>query len=190
MKDWTTEKPRMKERARTTRTLHMCCGKDKYPGSLGVDNNPQALVDVVHDLNVFPYPFADNEFETVICLNAIEHLSDVVKVMSEIHRICLNGARVFITTPHFSDAGSYTDPTHIHHLSARSFDYFIDGTPLSTEYGFYSKCRYRLIDRRLGLHRLFRIFEGFANRHTGFYEEMLCYIMRGRGVYLELEVVK
>jgi SAM-dependent methyltransferase len=190
MKDWTTEIPRMMERAKTTKTLHMCCGRAKYEGSVGIDNNPDTAADVTHDLNIFPYPFPDGEFDTVICINGMEHLSDIVKVMGEIHRICRPGARVFIGTNHFSDAGSYIDPTHIHHLSARSFDYFIEGTALCAQYGYYSKCRYKLIDRRLGLHRLFRFLEGPVNRHIAFYEEALCCIIRGRSVYLELEAVK
>lgn len=190
MKDWTCEIGRIKERAKGTKTLQLCCGRDKYPGAVGVDINPGSSADVRHDLNVSPYPFPDGEFDTVICVSAVEHLADTVMVMGEIYRICRGGARVFIATPHFSDAGSYIDPTHLHHFSARSFDYFIEGTSLGAQYGYYSECRYRLVDRRLGLHRLFRFLEGPVNRHIALYEELLCYVIRGRSVYLELEVVK
>lgn len=190
MKNWTCEIPRMMERAKSTRTLHMCCGSEKFNGSIGVDNNGAVRADVNHDLDMVPYPFKDGEFETVICINGMEHLADIVKVMSEIYRICAPGARVFIATAHFSDAGSYIDPTHKHHLSARSFDYFIQGTKLYGQYGYYSACRYALIDRKLGLHRIFRPLEAIVNRHIALYEELFCYVIRGRSVYLELEVVK
>jgi len=190
VKQWPEEMPNIKERAKTTRSLHLCCGTNKYEGAVGVDNNSASNADICCDLDQFPYPFEDDEFDTVICLNAIEHLKDIAGVMKELHRICRAGAQIFILTPHFSDAGSYIDPTHLHHLSARSFDYFIEGTILSKEYGFYSKCRFKLLERRLSLHRSFGFLEKFANRHISFYEEVLCYVIRGKGIFLELEVVK
>ena len=190
MIDWSANIPRIKERSRTTRTLHMCCGKDKYAGAVGTDNNPVSDADLICNFNKFPYPFKDNEFETVICLNGIEHLRDIVNVMRELYRICKSGAIIFILTPHFSDAGSYIDPTHLHHFSARSFDYFIEGTKLFQKYGYYSECRFKLLCRHLMLHRRFVFLEGLVNRHIAFYEEILCYLIRGRGIYLELEVVK
>jgi len=190
VKHWTEEIPRMKERAKTTRALHLCCGVNKYEGAVGIDKNSASNADICRDLDQFPYPFEDNEFDTVICINAIEHLKDIVCVMKELHRICRNGARIFISTSHFSDAGSYIDPTHLHYLSARSFDYFIEGTSLFKEYGFYSKSCFKLLERRLSLNRWFSFLEGFANRHIAFYEELLCYVIRGKGIYLELEVVK
>ena len=56
--------------------------------------------------------------------DVIEHLSDTIRVMEEIHRISRNGARVHITVPHFSSANAYTDPTHCRLFSYFSFDYF------------------------------------------------------------------
>jgi hypothetical protein len=44
--------------------------------------------------------------------------------MAEIHRVGRNGADVFVVTPHFSSHNSYTDPSHVRHLAARSFQYF------------------------------------------------------------------
>ena len=190
MKHWTEEIPRIKKRVRTTRALHLCCGTNKYEGAVGIDKNSESNADICYDLDQFPYPFKDNEFDTVICINAIEHLKDVAGVMKELHRICRPGAQIFISTSHFSDAGSYIDPTHLHYLSARSFDYFIEGTSLYKEYGFYSKSCFKLLERRLSLHPLFGFLEGFANRYIAFYEEVLCYVIRGKGIYLELEVVK
>ena len=190
MIDWTDNIPRIKERASTTRTFHMGCGKNKYAGAIGVDKNPASDADICHDLDKYPYPFKDNEFETVICINSIEHLLDIVNVMRELYRICKAGAVIFIVTSHFSDAGSYIDPTHLHHFSARSFDYFIEGTKIFKEYGYYSECRFKLLRRHLSLHKYFAFLEGLANRYIAFYEEIPCYMIRGRGIYLELEVVK
>ena len=54
----------------------------------------------------------------------IEHVRDAMTTMAEIWRVARHGADVFIVTPHFSSRNSYTDPTHVRHLAARSFQYF------------------------------------------------------------------
>ena len=51
--------------------LDFGCGNRKRPGSIGIDVNPRTDADVVHDLNVFPYPFADSSFDEVYADNVI-----------------------------------------------------------------------------------------------------------------------
>ena len=53
----------------------------------------------------------------------IEHVHDVMATMAEVHRVARPGASVFVTTPHFSSHNSYTDPTHVRHLAAASFEH-------------------------------------------------------------------
>ncbi len=67
------------------------CGLNKLPGAVGVDIRPGPEVDVIHDLNVYPWPFADNEFDFVHASNILEHLDDVVQAVEEIHRITRPG---------------------------------------------------------------------------------------------------
>jgi len=69
------------------RVLDVGCGNKKRPGAIGVDNNIRTAADVIHDLNCFPYPLGDNEFDYVYADNIIEHLDDVVKVLEKLHRI-------------------------------------------------------------------------------------------------------
>jgi hypothetical protein len=54
----------------------------------------------------------------------IEHVRDVTRTMAEIYRVGRDHADVFVVTPHFSSHNSYTNPTHVQHLAARSFQYF------------------------------------------------------------------
>jgi 2-polyprenyl-3-methyl-5-hydroxy-6-metoxy-1,4-benzoquinol methylase len=54
--------------------------------------------------------------------DVIEHLPDTVATMEEISRVCAPGALVHITTPHFSCANAFTDPTHLHQLGYLSFE--------------------------------------------------------------------
>ena len=51
----------------------------------------------MHDLNVFPYPFKNEEFDDVHILDTLFLLNDPVKVMEEIYRVCkANGVVVVV----------------------------------------------------------------------------------------------
>ena len=71
--------------------LDVGCGQNKYAGAIGIDSNPHSHADVIHDLGVVPYPFADNEFDEIICRHVIEHVPDVMAFVSELHRITKPG---------------------------------------------------------------------------------------------------
>lgn len=73
------------------KVLDLGCGKKKRPGAIGVDYSDRHDADVIHNLNVFPYPFPDNEFDVIYLDNVLEHLDDPMQVMSEVHRICAVG---------------------------------------------------------------------------------------------------
>ena len=46
--------------------LNLGCGNKKYPGTVGVDISNRYSPDIVHDLNVFPYPFESGAVELCI----------------------------------------------------------------------------------------------------------------------------
>jgi ubiquinone/menaquinone biosynthesis C-methylase UbiE len=105
--------------------LDIGCGKHKWPGSVGLDIRTSEGVDVVHDLNQFPYPFPDNSFDRIRVIHVIEHIQSIPRTMEEIHRIARHGAQIDIETPHYTDASSWQDPSHVWHLNTRSFDFFL-----------------------------------------------------------------
>ncbi|MCD6116381.1 methyltransferase domain-containing protein [bacterium] len=79
--------------------LDLGCGPHtKLEGSVGLDIRPAPHVDVIHDLNVYPYPFEDNEFDYVNMSHIIEHMKEPLRTMNEVYRICKNGATVRIIT--------------------------------------------------------------------------------------------
>lgn len=47
----------------TLKVLDLGCGKKKRPGSIGVDFSDRHHADVIHDLNVFPYPFENDSID-------------------------------------------------------------------------------------------------------------------------------
>jgi SAM-dependent methyltransferase len=104
--------------------LDLGCGKKKRAGAISVDYSDRHNPDVVHDLNIFPYPFQDDEFEEISLDNVLEHLNDPMKVMEDVHRICAPGARVKVVVPYFRSVWAFIDPTHKHFFTVDSFSYF------------------------------------------------------------------
>lgn len=83
-----------------------------YPrgdGWINVDQTPNA--DVHHDLNVSPWPFADESVEALYSSHCFEHLDDPFAVIAEICRICIVGAPVELGVPH---PASHLAMTHGH----------------------------------------------------------------------------
>jgi Methyltransferase domain len=118
--------------------LDIGCGRNKAPGAIGIDKIGLPGVDIVYDLNSFPYPFGDSSFDEIYATHVIEHLDSIVGTMEEIHRLAKPNAKVVIVTPHYSDCNSWNDPTHKWHLSTYSFRYFRE----DYESSYYSKARF------------------------------------------------
>jgi predicted SAM-dependent methyltransferase len=109
------------------KVLDVGCGNRKRPGAIGIDMNPRTDADVVHNLDMFPYPFEDSSFDEIYVDNVLEHLQDVVKVMEELHRISKTGGLVKIIVPYFRAKWAFIDPTHRHFFTVDSFSYFDPG---------------------------------------------------------------
>lgn len=110
--------------------LDVGCGMDKLAGAIGIDANPRSRADVVHDLDVFPWPFADDTFEYVRAQDVLEHVVDFVRCMEEIWRVCKDGAIVTVRMPFMTSVHFATDPTHRRSSTSRTFDYFDPKKPL------------------------------------------------------------
>jgi len=159
--------------------LDLGCGKRKQRDAIGIDISKDTDADVIHDLDVFPYPFVDNEFDYVYADNVIEHLEDVVKVLEELHRITKDGATIKIIVPFFRSVYACIDPTHKHFFTVRSFDYFDPENNFNRLYK-YSRCCFKvkkvLFDESMR-HRLFgKILTSFANKKPVFYETRISMI--------------
>lgn len=111
--------------------LNLGSGRKPLPDYVNVDIVASVGPDLVHNLEVVPYPFPDNRFELIAAYDVVEHVTNITGFMSEIWRIGKPGATVEFTTPHFSCRNSFTDPTHVRHMSTASMDYFTKGNPLN-----------------------------------------------------------
>lgn len=126
--------------------LDFGCGTAKVKNAIGVDKFLLPGVDVVADLDVYPYPFADNVFDKVYMNDIIEHLPDTIKTMEEIYRICKPNAKVYIRTINWNSHYNAMDPTHVRTFHERSFDFF--GHYPGRDY--YSKARFDVVSVKYG----------------------------------------
>lgn len=91
------------------RKLNLGSGEFPKEGFVNVDYYSRHSPDVIHDLDSFPYPFCDNEFDLVEMDHCLEHLRDPFRVMKEVHRITRPGGIVRIRVPHFSRGFTHAD---------------------------------------------------------------------------------
>lgn len=172
------------------KTLSLGSGKKTpAPNLVRLDISADVQPDVVWNLDQIPYPFEDNEFSEIECFDVIEHLSNLPATLEELHRILKPSGVLKITTPHFSCANSYIDPTHKFHLSYFSFDYFCDEHTLS----YYSKVRYKIKHRYIQFQggRLNRsVISRLANKFPMNYEQRWAWIFPAWFLYFELEAIK
>ena len=88
--------------------LVLGCGETRVENAIHVDVNPFAKPDVIHDLNEFPYPFAENEFDSIQAFHVLEHLNDPFSVMRELHRVLKPGGELHLKVPHCSRGFTHT----------------------------------------------------------------------------------
>jgi SAM-dependent methyltransferase len=172
--------------------LDVGCGINKYPGSIGLDRNPNTRADVIADLDYVPFPFRDNSFGEIRAIHVIEHVSDVIRTIEEFHRLLAPGGRAVIVTPHYTDFSSFCDPTHRWHLNSFSLRYFGED---AGGYGYYSHARFTEISTHVRLLAFWRYlgFEFLVNssrRFRRFWEYYLCYLVRGKVIEWQLQAVK
>jgi len=137
----------------TDRKLNAGCGTDIRKGWVNLDHRDLPGVDVVHDLESHPLPFEDGEFAEILCRDVLEHL-EYMPLMGEIHRILAPGGVLRVRVPHHSSVNNYADPTHRHFFSIRTFDFFVEGSPLRKDYLFdyaFSEVRSRKLTFEKGI---------------------------------------
>ena len=168
--------------------LNLGSGKSYDACAVNVDITADTGPDVVHDLNVVPWPFSDDRFDHVRAIDVLEHLDDVLAVMNEIHRVCRPGAIVEIALPHFSAANAYSDLTH-----RRAFGYFcFDPLTGESPHDFYSAKKFGMVRREIAFyHRpANRLVRYLANRHPLRYEQRWAWMFPAWFITFEMEVQK
>lgn len=167
--------------------LDLGCGDARDPRAThGADVRGYSGVDYVCDLDKLPWPIESNRFDRIILRDVIEHLDNAVAVMEELHRIAKPGGIVELWTPHYSHPNSYHDPTHRHHFSFGSFDYFTG----DRAYPRYLSCEFRMVKKELIFDGRFNFGKILAALNVRHYEKHYAHIFPPRGMYFEIQVIK
>ena len=167
--------------------LDIGCGNRKYPGAIGMDISGDTEADIIHDLDVYPWPLEDDSVDQVLMQDVIEHIAEPYRLMAELHRICRSDARVQLRTPHYSSVLAYSDPTHRHAFSAL-------GIRSLAEPGFshYSAARFDVISVTIDTWLPYRLLGigKVANRWTDVYERYAAFTFTSMNVRAEFRVLK
>lgn len=118
--------------------LHLGCGRTLLPGWVNVDQVPAEGVTVA-DLSrcrteKLPYP-ADSVDE-ILASHLIEHLTDTLALMEELHRVAKPGCRAKFLLPYGESDDAWEDPTHVRPYYLGSFGYFGQPNYWRADYGY------------------------------------------------------
>lgn len=121
--------------------LNLGCGEKYLDGYINCDIVKDIKKDKYINLNKIPYPFPSNYADEIHMDMVLEHLNDIVAVMSELHRILKNNGKLILILPYAKSDWAIQDPTHLHFFNEKSMDYFVE----NTRYSYYTKTRFKKI---------------------------------------------
>jgi SAM-dependent methyltransferase len=150
---------------------------------VGIDISADTEADIVHDLNVFPYPIDDSSFDQVLLQDVLEHVREPIRVLEELHRILRPGGRLQLRTPHFSSALAYGDPTHQHYFSALAIR-----SLAAPRFAHYTDTRFQIVHVTIDLWLPFRLtgIASLANRFPDAYEKYFAFRFPAMNLRAEL----
>lgn len=172
--------------------LNLGCGRNIRNGYVNLDKVELDGVDVVHDLNTFPYPFDDNRFDEIYCSHVLEHVDDLIKVVEELHRITKPYGRIKVVAPYFASQGAFNDPTHKKFFTYKTFDYFSSSR-------YYSGIVLNVVKKKIFFHSSIRFMSGkiisapldyLINLFPMIYQRYFCWILPAAEMHYILEVEK
>ena len=154
--------------------LNLGCGEDTREGYLNVDIVKGEEIDIVHNLNIFPYPFKDNSVDEIVLQSCLEHLNFPEEVIYELHRILKVGGILEVLCPHFSSFQAFGNIQHKRSYAHGSMNSFKDIFKVNSNIDFDG---------------IFKWMYWFVNRNNftrGFYEKHFAYIFPASNVYFKL----
>ena len=105
------------------------CGKAKQGKDwFGIDYRKLPGVDLVQDLEQFPWKIPSESFDTAVASHVVEHIQPThgifIKFMNSAWRILKPGGEFIIGAPYATSTGMFRDPTHINFINEETWSYF------------------------------------------------------------------
>jgi SAM-dependent methyltransferase len=105
-----------------------CGGVKQVPEAVGVDRVALPGVDVVADLEQ-ALPLETASFDHAFAVHVLEHVSDLVGLMGELHRVLAAGGVLHVLCPRWTHPNAWRDPTHVRGIDAGLFRWFAEDRP-------------------------------------------------------------
>jgi len=102
--------------------LNLGAGLDIKRGWDNQDYKKFKGINLVFNLEKFPYPIKKNMYEFILCNHIIEHIDNIFGMFNEIHRICKPRAIIKIEVPHYSTSFAFTQIDHKHYFGLDSLN--------------------------------------------------------------------
>lgn len=121
--------------------LDLACGASKQgPDWVGIDIHPYKGVDIVQDLEKYPWPLPDNSCSVIVGSHIAEHINPAqfgfINWLNEIWRIMKPDGQLLLAMPYGGSPGFWQDPTHCNGCNEITWHYF-DPLSVTDLYRFY-----------------------------------------------------
>lgn len=121
--------------------LDVACGAHKQgPEWVGIDIQKFPGVDIVHDIETYPWPLPNECVSLAVASHIVEHINPAkfgfINWMNECWRVMKPGGELMIATPYAGSPGYWWDPTHVNGCTEVTWTYF-DPTHESKFWEFY-----------------------------------------------------
>lgn len=104
--------------------LHLGCGRNKLPKTIGLDIRDFPEVDIRSDLNS-DMPFGENSIDGIVSNHVLEHL-EYNHTMNDILRVLKTGGINILIVPHYTNHRAHMGEHKIHGFSWVAFEHFAD----------------------------------------------------------------
>lgn len=107
----------------TSERLNIGAAITYIPGFRNIDISPVAEIRL--DLNHDPLPFETGSVDLIFSYHTLEHVSNYLFALGEIHRVLRHGGRFLLGVPYLTSTElNLVNPYHKQHFTERSFDFF------------------------------------------------------------------
>jgi SAM-dependent methyltransferase len=119
--------------------LDIGCGIFKQKGCLGMDIVRHPNVDIVHDVQKFPWPIPDNICSWILMSHLWEHIEPKYRfqVMDECWRIIRHDGQFWISCPYAGSPLEAAHPAHYMCPNESAFEFF------DSDYQLWHSCSYK-----------------------------------------------
>lgn len=127
------------------------CGASKQNKDwFGIDYRKLPGVDLVQDLEKFPWAVPSESFDIAIASHVVEHINPshgiFISFMNECWRILKTGGDFLIGAPYATSVGMFRDPTHCNFVNEETWAYFDPKDPMFNGqlYGIYKPLPWKI----------------------------------------------